>query len=173
MGCFPEGSSGVGEATPPTLELALRGCQPKSSLSLKGGGLLGRAPQNLGAFRLKRYRITQRSTTVRREITVQSCSPGLQGLWRSHSWRACQPCRTGASLAGHGYELKSYSYTVQPGPPQRIVIVALPKRKRLSADSPDRGHILRGISGGASGTIPRGAKVLHGRHVDRSAQRLI
>ena len=68
-------------------------------------------------------------------------------------------------------ELKSYSYTVQPGPPQRTVIVALPKRKRLSADSPDRGHILRGISGGASGTVPRGAKVLHGRHVDRSAQR--
>ena len=35
---------------------------------IRGGGLLGRAPQNLGAFRPERYRITQDRTTARREI---------------------------------------------------------------------------------------------------------
>src|SRR4029077_5840514 len=52
MACLPEGSSGVGEATPQTLELPLRGCQPRAAYLKRGRAARTSAPEPWGVSSL-------------------------------------------------------------------------------------------------------------------------
>ena len=88
----------LGEATPPTLALALRGCQPRAAYP-RGRAAWTSAPEP-GAFRLKRYRITQDRTTVRREITVRSRSGACSSAHVSDRGRTAHSECQGAPTCG-------------------------------------------------------------------------